>query len=169
MWLLIKKMCIIASFITNFQLPDVFRRGAICPPHRRSVGLEPIGDRVNGTQCNLGTSSFTMSTSMLKSVEKLMILSLRLKLTVSYKKSIHAPYADSQVILTLFSHLILFSNNDLMSLARINSKKRWKPFNFKKCQLCRLQLGLGQRNWFIVWNVISSLPFSLGALVKVKG
>ena len=124
MWLLIKKMCIIASFITNFQLPDVFRRGAICPPHRRSVGLEPIGDRVNGTQCNLGTSSFTMSTSMLKSVEKLMILSLRLKLTVSYKKSIHAPYADSQVILTLFSHLILFSNNDLMSLARINSKKR---------------------------------------------
>ena len=37
---------ILLSFFTNFQLPGVLHRGGhMAPPLRRSVGLEPIGDR----------------------------------------------------------------------------------------------------------------------------
>ena len=36
----------LTSFIANFQLTDVLHRGGHMAPHRKSVGLEPIGDRV---------------------------------------------------------------------------------------------------------------------------
>ena len=64
---------ILPSFFTNFQVPDVLHRGGHMPPspHRRSVGLEPIGDRVKRHQSSSCTTAYSSSLIIMSEVKKL--------------------------------------------------------------------------------------------------